>query len=127
MQALQSSVSIIITKYGTKIEQLDKKIALTASKTEVMEGKVNRVDSHFDFTPGGFVEIYATTNGTKGRFATQITDQKLAFKDYGQEVAYISNQEMFITKATITNQLDISHFSIKPSGKGGIMFIYKED
>ena len=127
MMALQSSVLIVITKYGTKIEQLDERISLTASKTEVMEDKVNQVDSHFDFTQAGFVEIYATTNGTKGRFATQITDQKLAFKDYGQEVAYISNQEMYITKATITNQLDISRFSIKPSGKGGIMFIYKED
>ena len=126
LTALQQSVAILSVKNSTSIEALEEKVSITASKQTEYATKIDTVTSHLDFTQSGFVEIYATTNGTKGRFSTQITDQKLAFKDNGEEVAYISNQEMYITKATITDQMQIGNFIIKPSGtaKGGIMFIH---
>ena len=128
LTALQQSVAILSIKNSTTIEAMETKIAMTASTTEVMADKVNEMRSHLDFTREGFVEIYATTNGVKGRFSTQITDQKLAFKDNGTEVAYISNQELFITKATITDQMQIGKFIIKPSGTsvGGVIFVHKD-
>ena len=127
--ALQKAVAIISISNSTSIEAMEKKIALTATTTEQMATTVNEMSSHLDFSQQGFVEIYATTNGVKGRFLTQITDQKLAFKDNGMEVAYISNQEMYITKATITNQLQIANFIIKPSGtaSGGVIFIHTDN
>ena len=126
LTALQQSVAILSVNNSTSIETLETQISLTATKQTEYATKIDTVTSHLDFTQSGFVEIYATTNGTKGRFSTQITDQKLAFKDNGEEVAYISNQEMYITKATITDQMQIGNFIIKPSGtaKGGIMFIH---
>ena len=129
LTALQKSVAVLSIKNSTTIEAMETKIALTASTTEVMADKVNEMRSHLDFTREGFVEIYATTNGVRGRFSTQITDQKLAFKDDGTEVAYISNQELLITKATITDQMQISNFIIKPSGTvgGGVIFVHKDN
>ena len=126
LTALQQSVAIISINNSTTIEALDYQISFTAAKQTIYNDKMDEVASHLDFTQEGFVQIYATTNGVKGRFETQITDQKLAFKDNGEEVAYISNQEMYITKATITDQMQIGNFIIKPSGtaKGGIMFIH---
>ena len=126
LTALQQSVAIISINNSTSIEALEEKVSITATKQTEYATKIDTVTSHLDFTQSGFVEIYATTNGTKGRFSTQITDKKLAFKDNGEEVAYISNQEMYITKATITDQMQIGNFIIKPSGtaKGGIMFIH---
>ena len=126
LTALQQSVAILSVNNSTSIETLETQISLTATKQTEYATKIDTVTSHLDFTQSGFVEIYATTNGTKGRFSTQITDQKLAFKDNGEEVAYISNQEMYITKATITDQMQIGNFIIKPSGtaNGGIMFIH---
>lgn len=128
LNALQQSVAILSIKNSTTIEAMETKIAMTASTTEVMADKVNEMRSHLDFTREGFVEIYATTNGVKGRFSTQITDRKLAFKDNGAEVAYISNQELFITKATVTDQMQIGNFIIKPSGTsvGGVIFVHKD-
>ena len=128
LTALQQSVAILSIKNSTTIEAMETKIALTASTTEAMADKVNEMKSHLDFTREGFVEIYATTNGVKGRFSTQITDRKLAFKDNGAEVAYISNQELFITKATVTDQMQIGNFIIKPSGTsvGGVIFVHKD-
>ena len=127
--ALQQSVAVLSVKNSTAIEALDTKVSITASKQTEYATKIDTVTSHFDFTQAGFVEIYATSNGTKGRFSTQITNQKLAFRDNGVEVAYISNQEMYITKAKITNQLQISNFVIKPSGtaKGGIIFVHTDN
>ena len=126
LTALQQSVAIISINNSTSIETLDYQISFTAAKQTIYNDKMDEMRSHLDFTQEGFVQIYATTNGVKGRFETQITDQKLAFKDNGEEVAYISNQEMYITKATITDQMQIGNFIIKPSGtaKGGIMFIH---
>ena len=108
---------------------LDEKISMTATTVEAYNGKIDEFSSHFDFSQEGFVQIYASHNGVKGNFETQITDQKLAFKEKGEEVAYISNQEMFITKATVTDQMQIGSFIIKPSGtaNGGVIFVHEDD
>ena len=127
MTALQQSVIILATKHSTKLEQLDKEITMTASKTEIMQDKVNQFDAHMRFSADGFVEIFATENGKKGRFSTQITNQKLSFKDNDVEVAYVSNQELNINKAVIKDSMKIDKFVIKPSGSstGGIVFAYE--
>lgn len=127
MTALQQSVIILATKHSTKLEQLDKEITMTASKAEVMQDKVNQFDAHMRFSADGFVEIFATENGNKGRFSTQITNKKLSFKDNDVEVAYVSNQELNINKAVINDTMKIGNFAIKPSGSstGGIVFAYE--
>lgn len=127
MTALQQSVIILATKHSTKLEQLDKEITMTASKTEIMQDKVNQFDAHMRFSADGFVEIFATENGKKGRFSTQITNKKLSFKDNEVEVAYVSNQELNINKAVINDTMKIGNFAIKPSGSstGGIVFAYE--
>lgn len=127
MTALQQSVIILATKHSTKLEQLDKEITMTASKAEIMQDKVNQFDAHMRFSAEGFVEIFATENGKKGRFSTQITNQKLSFKDNETEVAYVSNQELNINKAVIKDSMKIGKFAIKPSGSssGGIVFAYE--
>lgn len=127
MTALQQSVIILATKHSTKLEQLDKEITMTASKAEIMQDKVNQFDAHMRFSADGFVEIFATENGQKGRFSTQITNKKLSFKDNEVEVAYVSNQELNINKAVIKDSMKIGKFAIKPSGSstGGIVFAYE--
>ena len=127
MTALQQSVIVLATKHSTKLEQLDKEITMTASKAEIMQDKVNQFDAHMRFSADGFVEIFATENGKKGRFSTQITNKKLSFKDNDVEVAYVSNQELNINKAAINDTMKIGNFAIKPSGSstGGIVFAYE--
>lgn len=129
MTALQQSVIILATKHSTKLEQLDKEITMTASKAEIMQDKVNQFDAHMRFSADGFVEIFATENGQKGRFSTQITNQKMSFKDNEMEVAYVSNQELNINRAVIKDRMSIGNFAIKPSGSptGGIVFAYEAE
>lgn len=59
-------------------------------------------------------------------FTTQITNQKLAFKEGDSEVAYISNQNMYITNANVTETLSIGKndgngrfdWTVTPTGLG---------
>ena len=129
LTAIQKAVAVQGQYNYTQLNMLDEKISMTATTVEAYNGKIDEFSSHFDFSQEGFVQIYASHNGVKGDFETQITDQKLAFKEKGQEVAYISNQEMFITKATVTDQMQIGSFIIKPSGtaNGGVIFVHEDD
>ena len=127
LSAMQEITTNTTKNHSTRIEQLSNEITMSASKTESIDDKLQQIDAHMKFSADGFVEIYATQNGEKGKFATQITDKKLAFKENEVEVASISNEELKITKAEITNQLKIGRFVIKPSGtsNGGIIFAYE--
>ena len=40
-------------------------------------------------------------------------------------VAQISDNSLDISNAKIENQMQIGNISIKPSGKGGLMFVYE--
>lgn len=63
----------------------------------------------------GDVEVYMRFDNTgtlelgksDSDFKTQITNQRMSFIERGNEVAYISNQSMYITQARVTNVLAI--------------------
>ena len=40
-------------------------------------------------------------------FKTQLTNEKLSFTENDEEVAYISNNSMYITQARVTNTLSV--------------------
>ena len=52
----------------------------------------------------------------------KITDSKLSFTDNNQEVAYMSNQKLYINYAQINNDLQIGSIVATKSDKGGIVF-----
>ena len=47
--------------------------------------------------------------------------------DNGTKVAEITNQQLNISKATITNEMKIGNMKIKPSGssKNGVVFVFE--
>ena len=45
--------------------------------------------------------------GSDSNFKTQINNQKMSFLENENEVAYISNQSMYITQARVTDTLSI--------------------
>ena len=45
--------------------------------------------------------------------------------DNGTVVAQITDKQLLITDAEVKNQMRIGNILIKPSGIGGIMFIYE--
>ena len=74
------------------------------------------------FSDEGWLELFATNNDEEGRFKTRITDTKLSYTDNNNEVAFMSNQQLFINHAQIVNELKIGNIVITKSDTGGIIF-----
>lgn len=98
-------------------------MAITKSNSALDE--VEMIGKHFNFTDSGWVEIFATVNGVPGRFKTQITDQRLGFLDNNVEVAYMSNQQLYITRAQILESLQLGNISMSNTAKGGLIYQWK--
>ena len=59
-----------------------------------------------------------TIGKSNSGFDVRIDNEKLSFRENGQEIAYVSNSQLFITAAEITQSLTIGnyHFSRMEDG-----------
>ena len=106
----------------SSITSLSTSVDIAISKSSSNEQNLNTIAKHMKFSDEGWLELFATTNGNEGRFKTKITDTKLSFTDNNQEVAYMSNQKLYINYAQINNDLQIGSIVATKSDKGGIVF-----
>lgn len=80
------------------------------------------------------VAQYLTFNGENGliigavnsNFKTNLTNTKLSFVENNNEVAYISNEEFFITNGNILSRLNIGNFKFVPRSNGNLSLVYEE-
>lgn len=72
----------------------------------------------------GGSEVPAITLNASGSaaatFEAVLTNQSLTFRDNGQDVAWISNQELNITSATVTDTLRFGSFAFIPRSNGNL-------
>lgn len=59
---------------------------------------------------------------TDSPFKTNITNEKMSFTQDEQEVAYISNQRMYVTDGEFTNSLTLGNFAFVPRANGSLDF-----
>ena len=59
-------------------------------------------------------------------FSVNINNEQMSFKDGGQDVAYISNQEMLITDANINNSLRLGSFVFFPRTNGNTSLVWDD-
>ncbi len=147
MAALKSSVEARVTtdQYNADMKTMETKIgelALTDDKFQVMFNRTvssgindqissvagdlssykGSVSNYMQFGSDGILTLGASNSS----FKTQITNKKVAFMEGSSEVAYISNQSMFITNARVTEQLSIGtdngdgyfDWTVTPTGLG---------
>ena len=118
---LNSDISNVKTEVITLADGVQ--TAITSSNEAL--GVTQKVGKHFDFTADGWVRIYASLNGERGQFMTQITDRRMSFYDGETEVAYVSNKDLYITDARIINTLHVGNMALEKSAKGGMIFKWK--
>lgn len=109
------------------IQTLSDSVDIAITKSSSNEENLNTIGKHMSFSDDGWLELYATNNGEEGRFKTRITNEKLSFVDNDNEVAYMSNQKLYINNAEIDDELAVGNVIIRKSAKGGIMFSWLED
>lgn len=128
--ALKSDVNQSIYQINTSIDQ--QASSITASVTRIL---------NLENAVGGFTEEQFTNyirfdqNGIElGRsdseFKAQLTNTKLSFLQGANEIAYISNNTLFITDAHITGKLTIGSgatlYDWQPEPDGSISLTYRE-
>lgn len=96
------------SEVGTQIVQTQNSITATASSleqyvdtsTSEIRQYVNGVQTYMRYSTAG-LELGQVGSG----FMTRITNTRISFLDNNQEVAYISNQKLYVTEAQITSRL----------------------
>ena len=90
-----------------------------AQVNDSLESYKDTVSTNIRFSEDG-VEI----GKTNSPFGVSISNKKMSFTENNTEIAYISNQEMLITDANITNSLKIGHFKFIPRNNGNLSLIW---
>lgn len=113
--------------YSTKFNNDEKSFNFLFNKVNVdikesldgLEGTTTEIQKYISFVDGDIV-----LGNTESPFTMKITNEKIQFLDGGNEIAYISNQKLFITDAEITNSLQIGSFKWIPRANGNLSFTW---
>lgn len=120
MYAKKDDVSAIESSLYSKIDQTAENISLTFNKStnEVkndLQDFRDEISTYIRFDASG-MEL-----GKQGsKFKSKLTNEKLAFIQDNEEVAYISNNKMHITDAEIKNQLTLGSYAFVPRSNGNL-------
>ena len=120
--SIDTYINSSFSSTNSSITALSDSVNIAITKSTNNENELNHISKHMSFSDDGWLELYADINGEKGRFKTQITDSKLAFIDDNNEVAYMSNQQLYINHAEVVNEMKVGNIVMSKSDKGGIMF-----
>ena len=120
-QAISNALAGITKENESQIEQLKDEINFKFTEVTTIGEKVNELWTHFTFASDGLT-IKSSVNATK---TVKLDNDSLDFMDNNEIVAQVTDKQLYITNAEITNQMKIGNILIKPSGIGGIMFIYE--
>ncbi len=120
---LKTETETMISNTNTRFDQTAKDFEMQFNTTQelisTLDGKVdiNKQEIHkFIRFVNGQIEL----GQSNSKFTLTITNERISFKDNGNEVAYVSNSIMHITNAEITNNLKIGKFAFVPRANGNM-------
>lgn len=130
---------VTTTNLATYKEELETMVTTSAAGvTTEFTNKLTEVQNNIDGTISSkFKELYAyireymDENGLpvielgseQSNLIAKITNEKIAFLQNGIEVAYISDDKLFITEAEILTSIIIGNFAFKPRANGNLSFV----
>ena len=114
---------------SSAIEQTNNSVNIkfenTTSQISNVSGELkefkNTVATNIHFSENG-IDIGKNDNP----FSVNISNEKMSFKDDGEEIAYVSNKEMLITDANIENSLRLGAFKFIPRTNGNTSLIWDD-
>ena len=118
--ALNEYKSSVYTQFGV----YDGKISANISELNSVKSNVagltetaNNINNYMTFDKNGL-----SLGKSDSDFKTNITNEKLAFLQNGNEVAYFANNQMYITDGNFANSMTIGKFAFVPRANGSLDF-----
>ena len=105
-------------RVSSGIVQLNDSVNMTITRVEEEIGERKK---HMKFSEDG-LELFTTINGEIGKFKVVLAENRLSFYEKGNEVAYMSNEKLYISKAEITTSLQIGDVVGRKSSNNGFVF-----
>ena len=100
----------------TRINQLENDLN---AATEATEEQLNILRTYMTFGEDGLI-----IGKTGNPFTFRVVNDRLAFYMNNTEVAYLSNNKLYVTQAEILSKLIIGKFAFEPQSNGNLSLIY---
>ncbi len=131
----------LISETG-KIEEIRKSSVDTQQHVDKLETNVNTYILQVDTVAGQIVDIQKTTEcfsmedaglritrkisgqQSSEQLSMLLSEQKLSFYQGNEEVAYFSNNKLYVTDAEILDKLQLGKFAFIPRSNGNLSFRY---
>lgn len=114
-----------VLRLSTELTQTAQGITAVINRVEAVEGEnaeVGEILAAYQLTfrmDADGVTIGKSSSG----FDVRIDNEKLSFRENGQEIAYVSNSQLFITAAEITQSLTIGNYRFSRMEDGSLALL----
>lgn len=113
----KSSVNTQFGIYDGKISANISELNSVKSNVADLTETANNVNNYMTFDKNGL-----SLGKSDSDFKTNITNEKLAFLQNGNEVAYFANNQMYVTDGNFANSMTIGKFAFVPRENGSLDF-----
>lgn len=113
----KSSVNTQFGIYDGKISANISELNSVKSNVADLTETANNVNNYMTFDKNGL-----SLGKSDSDFKTNITNEKLAFLQNGNEVAYFANNQMYVTDGNFANSMTIGKFAFVPRANGSLDF-----
>lgn len=128
--ALASDMTQVRSQVGTLSEQSESNFTWAVTRINQMQQDMETAQeateeqlaifrTYMSFDDNGLV-----IGKTGNPFTFRVVNDRLAFYMNDTEVAYLSNNKLYVTQAEILTKLIIGHFAFEPQTNGNLSLIY---
>ena len=115
----------MFVQLSTELKQTSQSITAIISQVAGLEGASDASDAllaqyqlFFRMDASG-----VTIGKSNSDFDVRIDNTKLSFRENGQEIAYVSNSQLYITAAEVTQKLTIGNYSFTRLSDGSLALV----
>lgn len=123
--ALKSDTDRLVSEIATQIEQTNEDVTIRFSQFNAdIEDIVKGTDAEFELIEKyiRFVDGSIMLGEAGNELELQISNDRISFMQGGAEVAYFSNNKLYVTDGEYTNSLQLGAFAFIPRANGNISF-----
>ncbi len=101
------------------VSKINEIIEDARSRGEATDAQLEMLRTYMTFSKDGL-----TIGKTGNPFTFRVVNDRLAFFMNNTEVAYLSNNKLYVTQAEILTRLQIGKFTFEPQANGNLSLIY---